>query len=268
VIGTALATPVAGASIAVDGLPVALRHQAAGWAEPYAVVAALTGADEVALATLDASSPGWVTAALAAATRQPGGTPVSADALRALTVGDRNALLLAVVAVTYGPRLSWVVGCSSCGEPLDAELDARALLAGEPAQPEPTDGWRLPTGADIEAVAGLGDAATARAALLERCVDALPDRDAAEVAVIEAAMAAADPLADVELAVSCVRCDATMGAALDPALELAERLARWPELVVDTHALALAYGWPEPAVLALPRPRRRQYLALLADGDG
>ncbi len=53
---------------------------------------------------------------------------------------------------------------------------------------------------------------------------------------------------------------------LDPAAELAARLATPHELLEDVHTLALAYGWTESDVLALPAPRRAEYLTLIADG--
>ena len=34
---------------------------------------------------------------------------------------------------------------------------------------------------------------------------------------------------------------------------------------LETHALATAYGWPEEAILALPRGRRRRYASIIAD---
>lgn len=36
-------------------------------------------------------------------------------------------------------------------------------------------------------------------------------------------------------------------------------------LLTEVHALALHYHWSERDILALPRARRRRYLALLAD---
>jgi hypothetical protein len=33
----------------------------------------------------------------------------------------------------------------------------------------------------------------------------------------------------------------------------------------ETHALASAYGWPEDAILALPRGRRRRYASIVTD---
>jgi hypothetical protein len=35
---------------------------------------------------------------------------------------------------------------------------------------------------------------------------------------------------------------------------------------LESHALAAAYGWPEEAILALPRTRRRHYASIIVDG--
>jgi hypothetical protein len=210
------------------------------------MVGALTGADELAL-DLDNAWDEDVLAALW------DGAP------SALSIGDRNALLLGVLAATYGRRLSWQLDCGACGASLDLDVDIVDLLA---AQPEPTalHAFRVPTGADLAAVAGLPlDAA--RAMLLARCVEgAVDDADA-----IENAMAAADPLADITLVISCAACSANASVSVDVAAELRARLSTPAELLEDVHALALTYGWTEPDVLALTRPRRQEYLALIAD---
>lgn len=280
-------------------VPVALRHGPAGRsAPPTAVLRVLTGADEAALDT--GGLPGgeqWVTRVLATAVCELGGRRPSRQDLRALSVGDRNALLLTVIAATYGGRAQWVVDCPGCGDQLDAEVDLAELAASPAPAPPPaaarfrgsrrrlpsgtrfglrrrsrsrsgtTSGFRLPTGADLEAVGGLDDAAEAREVLLRRCVDAWRGLDDTSLAAVEGAMAEADPLADIELLLACATCETPVSAALDAAAELAARLATGRQLMADVHAFALAYGWTEHEVLALPRPRRTAYLRLIADGE-
>jgi hypothetical protein len=185
-----------------------------------------------------------------------------------LSVGDRNALALGAIIATYDPVLAWTLGCPACGAALDAELNLGELLGGTPqAAPDRSavPVFRLPTGADLEAVTGLSDPETARRTLLRRCVDDADALSASAVSAVEEAMAAADALADIVLVMRCAQCQAEVPVPLDPVLELASRLARPAELLAEVHALALCYGWSEPEVLALSRPNRRAYLAMCAD---
>ena len=227
--------------------------------ESVAAVRPITGADEMALATGDAES----VLGLLAAISTLDGVTVDAAALSDLTVGDRNALLLGAVAASYVDRLSWLVDCPSCGEQLDVDVELADLLDVVAAHPhDSVPRFRVPTVADLAAVAGL-EPTTARDALLERCVEGEVDDAAADR--VEAAMAEADPLADITVSLSCAACGACTSADVDPLSELLARVTSRTALMEDVHALALAYGWTEPDVLALPRPRRHDYLVLVAD---
>jgi len=250
----------------VIAYPVVLRTGLASRGR-VATVRPLTGADEAALAARrDLGTEPWLTAVLVACVAEVADAGVSAEDARALTVGDRTALALAAIVASYGAGVSWVLDCPSCGEKLDAALNLRELLAvAEDAPPAALpEGWRLPTGADVEAIAGASDAEAAEADLVRRCGPTDVDEDA--VRAFSAALADADPLADIEVSLACAACGTTVAAGLDPVAELTTRLARPADLVADVHALALAYGWTEADVLALARPRRIDYLTLLADG--
>lgn len=236
-----------------------------------ATVHALNGAEEAELGTAeDLASEPWVSRALVAAATVDG-EPPGLDGVRALTVGDRNAVLLAVIVASYGAAISWVIDCPACGEALDADVNLSDLLQHHDEQVSQASNksgvptFRLPSGADLEDIAQFTDPAAARIALLRRCVEDTDALSPDAVAVIEQAMAAADPLADIALASCCTACGTDVSVPLDPVSELASRLAAPAELLADVHALALSYGWTEPDVLALPRPHRREYLALCAD---
>ena len=241
---------------------------AAGDGAGHAVVRPLTGTEEAAAQeSAELATQPWITAMLRTAVVALPGAEPDLETLRGLTVGDRNSLLLGVILATYGPRLTWQLDCS-CGESLHVEVDLRELLrradadSGDAAALLP--GARLPTGADLEAVAQAADVDAAWAELVARCAGDLPEGpDGLEL--VESRMAAADPLADIALRPTCWQCHAVVSLSLDPAVELAARLASWADLLYDVHALARAYGWSEPDVLALPRPRRADYLLLIAD---
>jgi hypothetical protein len=232
-------------------------------------VRALRGSEEAEFgAAEDRASEPWVSRVLTAVATV-GSEPPALDVARALTVGDRNALILGAIVATYGPTISWTYDCPSCGQALDAEVNLGDLLAAgtrqAPSAGLPVPAFRLPTGADLESLAGIADPETARGELLARCVAEAGALSPEAVAAVEQAMAAADALADITLTARCAECQADVSVPLDPVSELSARLAAPPELLADVHALALSYGWTEPDVLALPRPRRREYLALCAD---
>ena len=66
------------------------------------------------------------------------------------------------------------------------------------------------------------------------------------------------------LLVTCPDCATTSTAALDVALLLwAQVEVRATALMAQVHALARAYGWTEPDVLALEPRRRAAYLELV-----
>ena len=77
-------------------------------------------------------------------------------------------------------------------------------------------------------------------------------------------MAAADPQADVELALSCPACGHAWPAAFDIASFLWTEVDAWARVLLhEIHALASAYGWREADILALSPRRRRAYLELI-----
>lgn len=179
------------------------------------------------------------------------------DELAALPIGRRDALLLELHA---GEALDATAACPACGEQAEFSVDTRALLAR--AEDAKAAEWRPPDSTDIAAAAATGDAEAAERVLLERCAgsaDLSPDERAAAVA----ALAEADPLAEVLVDVSCPACGAEFVADLDVgAFVWAGVRARAQRLLLEVDVLARAYGWSEPEVLALGDRRRAAYLRL------
>jgi hypothetical protein len=134
--------------------------------------------------------------------------------------------------------------------------------------------WHVPTVADLLAVATEADPGEA---LRRRClsasrdgvpvdVDAIPPE---QVARVEQELAAADPLAEVVVALHCPVCATGFDADVDPVGFVARELQVVAErLLREVHELAGAYGWGEAEILALPAPRRAAYLALVRGGAG
>lgn len=200
------------------------------------------------------------------------------DAARALSAGDRVALLLELRRLMAGDAMPCVLHCPGpdCGERLAVELDAAALLTeadgGGPGGTLDFGGerlaFRLPTGADEERAArtalDAGPDAAARE-LMRTCLVDAPDSPPAGLEdALGAAVAEADPHVEITLALSCPECGRESEVELDVASylwhELEMRLAR---LDREVHVLASHYGWSEAEILALGERRRARYIELV-----
>ncbi len=238
-----------------------------------------------------------------------------AEALAALSVGERDHRLLRVREWAFGPRISSVGQCPECGEA--AEMDFSLGEVAPRTGPGEVEGildvegirvrFRPPDSRDLaelslhleRVAAGAADSAAAtpdgapgggaspvpstgtvpeaeaRRFLLERCVVSahrepggpslaahqLPE--SMQAAVVEA-LEAADPMGDLEVAVTCPGCSHAWDAALDVPGFLWQEVDRWARrTLLEVHALASAYAWPETEILRLSPTRRRLYLELV-----
>ncbi len=196
------------------------------------------------------------------------------------SIGERDACLLTLRETLFGATLETTTRCPACGEQLEssfATTDIRVLPApAATALHFAAQGYdirvRLPTSADVLAVSG-APTDVAALALLQRCtlamrrfgtaIDAaqLPPDIAAELG---ARMAAADPGADIRIALNCPACAHAWSLAFDIVSYLWGELDDWAQaLLVDVHLLASAYGWREADILALSPVRRQFYLDLV-----
>lgn len=219
---------------------------------------------------------------------QRGDLPVTSGAL---TVGDREALLLHLRRISFGGRIECVLHCPHCGEKLDLDLNADDLLLPPYDQPQPEyearferagDDYvvcfRLPTGADQAQIAELAavDLQAAEQALIDLCVSAvtLDNRPLERLpeslnAALADAMAELDPQAELTIEMVCPNCGATFSTLLDMAQFLAAEIANHSRLLNrEVHTLALYYHWSEAEILHLPARRRQTYLRLLDDSFG
>lgn len=216
--------------------------------------------------------------------------PVSAEIVRGLCVGDREALTLHLRRLTRGDVMPAVLTCPACQADMDLDLRVSDLLVptDTPAQalyetrlPQDDDAltvrFRLPTGADQEAVAPLAamDLQAARRELLARCILAVAEQqdeaamdqlsdDAMEL--LARRMADLDPQADLWLQITCPECGHAFQAPFDSASyfrrELEDEAAT---LFWEVHTLAMAYHWPEADILRLSRRRRHRYLDMIEE---
>ncbi len=226
-------------------------------------------------------SAAWTTEALArCVTRLGSGASSDRDAIRALTVGDRDALLLHLHALCFGRAMRCEARCPvvGCGERLELNLAVHELLL--PAYPDTAYEheivvgtsarvrFRLPTGADHEAASELArtDVASAVATLLSRCV--MSTEGAVSPAALEhqlsERMAALDPQAELLLRSDCPDCGHTFRARLDVASFLRQRFdERVDALHREVHQLAFHYHWSLQDILSCGARTRHRYLLLL-----
>jgi hypothetical protein len=203
-----------------------------------------------------------------------------ANALRTMPYGRTNAGVLALRESLIGADLAATACCPACGSRVEftvqaanlhvetTAVESRSVLAGEYVVD-----WRPPTPSDLIDVAGKADpemalrrrCLTARSATGLRVDSAMLPADVVELA--DTAMANADPLADVQVALSCPDCDQVFDADLDlGAFVWAEVEARAKRLIHEVDVLARTYGWTEAEVLALSETRRAAYLGMAVDG--
>jgi hypothetical protein len=261
--------------------PTAAVRLADGWwardgsCEREVVVAALCGADEEWLGEVELQKPVPVVATdvLVRCLRLADGASLPRERVAALSLGDRERLVRAVWALTFGERVQVVLACphAACGAPMD--VDFRVTADPAPLHPRPAvhravlDGvqvsFRLPRGEDLEALAASPDD-DARA-LLARClIDPPASLSAGLLEAAEAEIAHLSDEHDDEMEAVCPQCERAFLTPFDPLAALLAQLARrrW-ELDRDVHLLSLHYHWPLDCILALPRPRRRAYVNVL-----
>jgi hypothetical protein len=223
------------------------------------------GQVERSLSLLEAASPG-----------------LARDALAELPVGRRDARLLRLRELTFGPQLVSHAACPACSESLELNFSVDDIKAIAEAQvPETFTArlrdyevhFRLPNSLDLLAVAHCAELDRARQLLFKRCITFVqhgdeeigPDDLPAEVSdhVVEQ-MSQADPQADVGLALRCPACQHEWQALFDIVSFFWSEIDAWARrLLQEVHIIAMAYGWREADTLALSTQRRRLYLEMI-----
>jgi hypothetical protein len=239
-------------------------------------MASLAPADIVSIWELGSRRPDWNKALIVLAPALPEARP---SELAALTIGERNAHLLALRRNLIGPVMQAMVRCPICSQPLEFEQRIDELLEGyaPPMQREFAFSsgdfsarYRLLTSDDLARAASRGDEPHARqslidCALLETSFEGEPvavsDLPADLLNLLDKEMSVSDPLAHVEIPLACAACKHVWGATLEIVsffwVEL-ERKAK--QILEDVVTLARSYGWSESAILAMDPARRQYYL--------
>jgi hypothetical protein len=196
------------------------------------------------------------------------------ERLADLPLGTVNEGLLRLRESWFGTPIRAYADCEACGERAELSLDpamfAFPAMPADAAREVEISGFRfrLPSNRDLAAIAAESDADRAALRLIERCCvegSAIAARDLAELlAQVEAKLEALDPAAEITLSLSCEACGGQWGASFDVAALLWDDVdAHARKLVAEVDALARAYGWTEPEILALSPQRRATYLAMV-----
>jgi hypothetical protein len=212
--------------------------------------------------------------------------PVTAELVRRMSAGDREALLLHIRRLTLGSQISCLLSCMHCKQKMDLNLEISELLLAPYAHSQEThaveigDGYRVrfrvPNGADQEFVAGTQEDSvdTAAEALLARCIEyvglqdqpGLLDLPRSVLHELPARMAALDPQAEIALDLTCPECRSRFTVPFDAGDYFFRELAlQERQLYRELHAISLHYHWSEDAALRLTRRKRQTYFELLVD---
>lgn len=254
-------------------------------------VRAPTGRDEMQLEEAALMPAAWANRLLAACVAdQRTNNPIGLNDVHGLGIGDRERLLLAIHAATFGRSADLLYRCTRCREVAEVTIDLTSFLTApveSPAEPEKPivvaiDGetapmsYRMPTAGDLEAIAPLAttDPDAAAAELIGRLSVAtageVPSRLAEHETPGEASDALAAEIAGREpdttifLSVVCPTCGVAVEALLDATNLLRARFAGGRGIFAEVDRLARIYHWSEADILALPYARRQRYLGLAA----
>lgn len=210
--------------------------------------------------------------------------PKERDVLANMPIGGLNARLLRLRAQLFGSTLNCLASCPECNAPIEAAFGIDGLLshAIEPIPEENathslthegyTVDFRLPTAADLLAIV---DKSSTKAAggLVERLIDkslhegeivSTPELPGHVLEALERQITELDPLAHIELNLTCPDCRNDWQEAFHVIdflwLEIGNMAKR---LLFEVARLASAFGWNEREILSLSPERRRSYLELL-----
>ncbi|HWC95653.1 MAG TPA: hypothetical protein VG456_02855 [Candidatus Sulfopaludibacter sp.] len=202
----------------------------------------------------------------------------SLDGLRELSVGQRDAGLMALYQGLFGDTLHAFAECPECGERLEYTISTRDLDMN-PSIHENSEALtlecggallrlRLPDSRDLAVASQFDSVDAARQSLARRCIVSADGLDAGELsdAVVEQIarqLAKADPRAETLIHLTCAVCSYQWRVVLDierflwvKVSALAKRLLR------EVHVLARTYGWREADILAMTAARRQLYLEM------
>lgn len=193
----------------------------------------------------------------------------AAEALADWTLGRRNRALLELHAGLFGERLHAWSACAACGEKMEISLDWKALISDSASEEAIKFGearFRPLTTRDLAEASRQPDVNSAALCLARRCaLDAADFQtwSSEEIEQLGDRLAAADPLAEIRLALVCPACQSESTETIELTTFLwTEIEARAKALLWQIHIIASAYGWTQDEILALSHARRAHYVEM------
>lgn len=190
-----------------------------------------------------------------------------------LPLGYRDAALLELRGQILGDQLTGQASCPECAEAATLELSVAAMRTAMTT----TSDWALDYAGrtlKLRPLTSRDAALAATAATTEQARNLLArtaiqgdevDVDEDMASAVGASLAQHDTGSEILLACSCSSCGAAWNEVLDVARFVTTELAHHGvRLLTEVADLAWAFGWSEDTILALPEPRRRAYLAMVA----
>jgi len=203
--------------------------------------------------------------------------------LAAVSVGQRDAMVLALRRATLGPALHSFATCPGCAGQLEFELNADELGMGSGRQEQPiahtfqegsfSVNCRLPDSTDLYAASSCANVEEARQIILTRCVLSVEEGGRALTAGeipstiaddIEAFLSERDCADEISLKLECPACGRGWELALDiVSFFWREIQSAARRIVLEVDALARCYGWSETEILNMTPARRQLYLEMV-----
>ena len=202
--------------------------------------------------------------------------------LAAMPIGRRDGELLTLREGLFGSVIVALAQCPGCDDRFEVSFTVSSIR-GAP----PDDGTvlvesgeyavraRPASSADLMEVQALPDTVSRERALIARCtVEARHssrqvEADELPAVVAEAvanAMSAADPQAEVQMAMVCPACGQAWRAMFDVGEFLWREIDAWAKRVLEeVHTLASAYGWAQSEILSMSAARRRRYVSMVVE---
>lgn len=199
---------------------------------------------------------------------------VDAKVLAQDTPGERNRRCLDLHRQLVGRDIEAQAACPHCGANIEFAVPVAAIcdvprvdatcvleLDGMPQAGR----FRLPRMADLDGLPPDLDESALAQRLAEACRTEGEGLLSAEaLALLADLFEQADPLAALEIALTCSECATAFSVPVEPAGLVAREIDRLVDrLLREVHLLASAYGWGEDQVLAIPAARRARYLAMV-----
>ncbi len=204
--------------------------------------------------------------------------------LASLSIGQRDALLLALREKTFGRNIQASADCPQCRNRLEFALNlADFQLSTVEEHPQGSEfsftigglsvRARFPNSLDLASVAGYQDVSAARKVLARRCVLELRDSDREigseelpeqVISALSRQIANRDPASEIELDLRCSECGHRWHALFDILAFLWIEISAYAQrLLGEIHTLARAYGWNENEIMALSARRRQLYIQMV-----